>query len=95
MGSSDTAPTRKQLVTLRRLAMERGQSFATPRTRRQASAEIRRLLGTKRESASDQRRERLAISREMATGRGDAAAVRTEIEIEGYGSSATWARGAR
>lgn len=95
MSPSDTAPTRKQLTMLRRLAMERGQSFVVPKTRRQASAEIRRLLGTKRESAADQRRERLAISREMATGRGDAAAVRTEIEVEGYGSSATWAGGAR
>ena len=42
--ASDTLPpTRKQLAYLRKLAQRAGQTFTTPRTRFEASAEIRRL----------------------------------------------------
>lgn len=37
-------PTRKQLSLLRQLAVRRGESFAYPRTRGAASAEIKRLI---------------------------------------------------
>jgi hypothetical protein len=37
-------PTAKQLALLRRLAVLRGETFAYPRDRRAASAEIRRLI---------------------------------------------------
>jgi hypothetical protein len=43
MSSTDFPPTFKQLRYLRTLAGRAGQTFATPRTRAQASAEIRRL----------------------------------------------------
>jgi hypothetical protein len=82
-------PTPKQLSYLRGLAMRTGQSFAYPRTRAQASAEIKRLEATKRTPASDRRRETRAVRDDMATGRGDAARVRSE-ELGGYGSSACW-----
>ena len=39
-------PTPEQMTLLRRLAAERGQTFAYPSTAREASREIRRLLKT-------------------------------------------------
>lgn len=83
-------PTLKQLRLLRELALERGESFAMPRTRSQASSEISRLRSRKRTSYTDIRRERLDISRALATERGGAAAIQS-VEVAGYGSSARWA----
>ena len=40
-----SAPTRKQLTFLRALANRTGTTFAYPKTRRQASAQIAQLLG--------------------------------------------------
>ena len=82
-------PTPKQLSYLRGLALGRGQSFAYPRTRAQASAEIKRLEATKRTPASDRQRETRAVRDDMSRSRGDAAHVRPE-ELGGYGSSAHW-----
>jgi hypothetical protein len=92
MGSSRKSPSPKQLAALRRLAMQRGQSFIYPKTSGQASAEIRRLLRMQPEDSLARRLDYEEISEDMATRRGDAAQVRLE-EIEGYGSSATWAKG--
>lgn len=78
-------PTRKQLRYLRSLAMQCGQSFASPRTNTQASEEIRRL-----ERAARSRR---GAPRERAfnahTGAG-ATSIRND-EITGYGATARWA----
>jgi hypothetical protein len=82
-------PTPKQHRLLRELALERGESFATPKTRTEASAEIRRLSARKRTPYADVRRERAEISRAFAE-RGDATAIRP-AEVTGYGSSARWA----
>lgn len=82
-------PTDKQLSYLRDLALGRGQSFVYPATSAEASREIKRLLGAKRTSPADRRRETRAVRDDMATGRGDAARVRPE-ELGGYGSTATW-----
>jgi hypothetical protein len=82
-------PTPKQLRLLRELALERGESFAMPKTRTEASAEIRRLRARKRTPYADVRRERADISRAFAE-RGDAAAIRP-ADVAGYGSSARWA----
>jgi hypothetical protein len=92
MGSSRKSPSPKQLAALRRLAMQRGQSFVYPRTSGQASAEMRRLLRMEPQDSLERRLDDEGVSDDMATRRGDAAQVRLE-EIEGYGSSATWARG--
>ena len=45
------------------------------------------------ESAADRRCEVRAVQDAMATGRGDAARVREELEVSGYGASATWKGG--
>lgn len=42
--AADKPPTPKQLALLRKLALERGETFAMPRTSRQASARIKDLL---------------------------------------------------
>jgi hypothetical protein len=81
-------PTARQMRYLRRLAEQRGESFAYPRTVAEASAEIERLKSRRPDTRTDRRLDRLAISRAMAQ-RGDSAAV-TEDEIVGYGSSARW-----
>lgn len=82
-------PSARQMRYLRDLAAQRGESFAYPRTASEASAEIDRLKGRRRSSATERRVERLEVSRAMAE-RGDAASVR-DAEIVGYGSSARWA----
>jgi hypothetical protein len=87
---TEKKPSPKQLRYLRDLALRTGQSFAYPRTAAEASREIDRLRGIRRTSTADRRRELRAVSREMAERRGDEARVRTEEEIEGYGSSARW-----
>lgn len=88
MSTTAASPTSKQLRYLRNLAEQCGESFAYPRTVAEASAEIERLKGRRRDSYADRRRERLQVSREMAERR-DASSVR-DTEIVGYGSSARW-----
>jgi hypothetical protein len=88
MNDNPNPPSAKQLRYLRNLAEQRGESFAYPRTTAEASAQIERLKGRRRDSYADRRRERLQVSREMAE-RGGASSVR-ETEIVGYGSSARW-----
>jgi hypothetical protein len=87
----DPKPTARQLAYLRSLALSRGQTFVPPRTRREASAEIDRLRFTKSTPRHEQRFERLQVSRDLATRRGDSAAIQ-DREVTGYGSTATWAQ---
>ncbi|HEY4278978.1 MAG TPA: hypothetical protein VGM91_12190 [Conexibacter sp.] len=80
-------PTAKQLQTLRSLALSRGHTFSYPKTRAQASAEIRRLPQSRGQSALDRAIEadelqRVSVPRE-------ATAIR-EDEVLGHGSSARW-----
>jgi hypothetical protein len=82
-------PSPKQLSYLKDLAEKAGESFAFPQTKAQASAEIKRLLGRKRSSPADRKRERREVSRAMAARHGDAAAVR-DSELRGWGSHAAW-----
>lgn len=82
-------PTEKQLRYLRDLAVSRGQTFSTPRTRKQASEEIERLRAARPSSATECRFERAAVRRDIADRWGEATRVRPE-EIEGYGSNARW-----
>jgi hypothetical protein len=89
--SSKRPPTKAQLNYLRSLAMQRGETFANPQTFAQARGEIIRLKARRPMRRTDRRREDLALSRQMASGRGDAAAVDIERETRGYGSSAAWA----
>lgn len=88
MNTEKRSPSQKQLRYLRNLAEQRGETFAYPHTSAEASSQIGRLKGRPNEPAADRRRERLQVSRAMAT-RGGASAIR-ENEIVGYGSSARW-----
>jgi hypothetical protein len=93
--SATDAPTAKQLALLRELTARVGQTFAYPRTRRHASAEIRRLLALQRRCDAQLERqadrgERRAIQRDLQERAGDAVRVDLERETTGYGANATW-----
>lgn len=90
--SATDKPTPKQLGYLRRLASSRGQTFRTPQTRAEASAEIKRLKANRPDSRLNRAVERTEARRDPAAAQRDAAAV-CDDEIEGYGSSARWAGG--
>lgn len=83
--------TSKQLGFLRALAERTGQTFAPPRTSREASLEIRRLKATPGDSKVERRIERDEIVDAIAAGLQDSAGV-VASEVTGYGSSATWSR---
>jgi Domain of unknown function (DUF4326) len=86
---SPIKPTPKQLRYMRALAEQTGTTFTTPGSSGEASQQIKELEQRKRTPRSDVRHERRAVSRDMATCRGDAAQIRPD-ELSGYGSSASW-----
>jgi hypothetical protein len=93
--TSGPKPTDKQLSTLRRLATQTGTSFATPKTKWEASREISRLIALADSidhslQRSTTRRERRAVSADLAERPREATAVRDD-EVSGWGSSARWA----
>ena len=88
---SSKPPTARQLAYLRALAERTGQTFATPQTSQDASAEIRRLKAARIESRLERRIERDEIADAIAAGPHDSARV-IPTEVVGYGSSATWSR---
>ena len=84
-------PTAKQLAYLRALAERTGQTFAMPRTRTDASAEIRRLKATPAGRRVERRIERDEIADATAAGPIDSARV-IPSEVTGHGSTATWSQ---
>jgi hypothetical protein len=82
-------PTPKQLAYLRSLASRSGQTFEYPRSRRQASREIKRLKCAEPCTRAEQQRERTEIADAIRCSPTDAARVR-DSEVTGYGSSAGW-----
>ncbi len=88
---SSKPPTSKQLAYLRALAERTGQTFAMPRTSREASAEIHRLKATPTESRLERKIERGDIADAITTGAQDSVRVNRD-EVTGYGSSAAWSR---
>ena len=86
----DDRPTVKQLAYLRALADRAGQTFAYPRTARQASAEIRRLRAQKPSGRVERVLERREIADAIARGPQDAARVDVDRDVTGFGSTATW-----
>src|ERR1044071_2533395 len=92
-GPSGPPPTARQQRYLRQLALARGVSFVVPRTCAQASRLIDELKRRKPEPRADRLREIRDVQVDLARGRGDAAHVREDLEITGYGSSATWKEG--
>jgi hypothetical protein len=85
---SGQPPTTKQLMYLRALARRAGQTFTTPRTRAQASAEIRRLKSI---TDSGFTFAELDAEQVAAHAHGDVAVV-MPWEIAGGGSTATWSQ---
>src|SRR4051812_13505104 len=83
-------PSPAQQRYLRRLALERGITFVVPQTRAEASRLIDQLKRRAPDPHADRRRELRSVQEDLARNRGDAARVREEIEVTGYGSSATW-----
>jgi hypothetical protein len=82
-------PTPAQMKLLKTLAMERGETFAMPTTKAEASQEIDRIQGREHSRRDDVVRERRQVSGDMATGFADAAAAQPH-ELTGYGSTAAW-----
>jgi hypothetical protein len=82
-------PTQRQLAYLRSLATRTGQTFAYPRTRRQASREIQRLKRARSSTHAERLIERKDIADAIARGPKDAAAVRPD-EVAGSGSNCRW-----
>jgi hypothetical protein len=80
-------PTRAQLRCLRGLAGQLDQTFATPRTKAEASRQITRLQRATRGLSSETRVESTYPSEERS---GIATAIRDD-EITGYGATARWA----
>jgi hypothetical protein len=86
---SPAKPTQRQLHYLRALAEQTGTTFTTPRSSWEAGRLIEQMQQRKPTSGSEREGERLAVSEDMATCRGDAAQVGAD-ELSGYGSSAAW-----
>ena len=84
-------PTDKQIRYIKDLAKKRGESFAYPHTRAQASAEIKRLKRSPVLTVAERRREVFEARRGTGGVPGDDAAYR-ESELGGYGSTAHWSQ---
>jgi hypothetical protein len=80
-------PTDRQLRFLKSLAEQTGTSFAYPKTRRQASREIERLVELKNSGHTDSPVRVEADERSLVY----ATAV-ADDEVSGYGSTATWSK---
>ena len=85
MSNTGLPPSFKQLRYLRTLAGRAGQTFATPHTRAQASAEIRRLKSVRSAGFTFAELRAEQAAREV---HGDLAIVEA-WEIAGHGSTAT------
>jgi hypothetical protein len=81
-----TTPTRKQLACLKLLADRTGTTFAYPRTRADAHAEIQRLRRVRRQTAQERRAD-VALAAHIDS---VYASAPRPGEITGYGSTATW-----
>lgn len=82
----DAPPTPKQLSYLGSLAQRAGQTFVVPRTRAQASNEIRRLKAVR---SSGFTFAELKAENAARVAHLDAAVVRPD-EVAGYGANCRW-----
>lgn len=81
-------PTTKQVKYIKDLAKKRGETFTFPKTRAQASAEIKRLK--RRPVPTIAEREIEASQRPRWPEMHGDKAQTWDFEVEGYGSSAQW-----
>lgn len=86
-----SGPTAKQQRYLRTLAERTGTSFTPPKTKAEASREIKRLQSRTRDRRSDQAREREQVVVDLQAGAGDAVRHHAD-ETTGYGANARWTR---
>ncbi|MGH2879635.1 MAG: hypothetical protein ACRDK4_08530 [Solirubrobacteraceae bacterium] len=91
MPQTTAGPTVKQQRALRALAQATGTTFATPSTRREASALIATMNRRRRSSRQEIANDRASVSHALRHRPHDATRVRAH-ETSGYGSSATWRR---
>jgi hypothetical protein len=85
-------PTARQQRYLRALAQRTRQTFAVPRTKAEASAEIRRLQGVTAAIFSDRRADDRQVGRDFSTGTAASPRIREdETTTTGYGTTARWA----
>ena len=82
-------PTARQMRYLRALTEMTGTTFATPKTKREASLMIATMVRRRRSPRSEVRSERQEISNAIRTGHADASRTRS-CELRGYGSDAPW-----
>ena len=88
--ASDTLPaTRKQLAYLRKLAQRAGQTFTTPRTRFQASAQIRRLQAIRSTGFTFAE---LEAERTAHEANDDAPCSVHPFEVTGHAANQTWSQ---
>jgi hypothetical protein len=85
-------PTRKQLAYLRALANKTGRSFVYPRTRDQASREIRSLRQLPASSPVERFIETADLEAETRARAASGAAAIQPHELEGYGSNCRWSQ---
>jgi hypothetical protein len=84
-------PSARQLSYLRALAHRTGQSFAYPKTQRQASEEIRRLKAVRPSSRIEPYLEKFDLASEQAARAANCdAPVCIDSEVAGFGATATW-----
>jgi hypothetical protein len=91
-GGGAPRPTARQLSYLRALAERAGQTFTWPRTRAEATREIRRLKAATPSSRIERDLERLDWTAEAAAREANCDVPIRSDELQGYGSSATWRR---
>ena len=83
-------PTPKQQRYLRALAQRTGTTFAVPKTKAQASAEIRRLQRLQATPPADRRREAMQTRRDLAAGATAPRVREDDTTTTGYGATARW-----
>jgi hypothetical protein len=89
---SPKPPSARQLNYLKALANRTGQTFAYPKTTRDASLEIQRLKTVRPSSGIELELERLDLAAEQAAREANCDVRVGMSEIEGYGSNATWSQ---
>jgi hypothetical protein len=98
--AADTSPTYRQLRFLRLLSEETATSFVSPKTRGQASSEIKRLLSLKDSAevvvADGDERELEALPVDGSDEQDEELVYATAVqagEVSGFGSTASWRTG--
>ena len=83
-------PSAKLLATLKKMADERGVTFAYPATMREGREQFEQLKKIPRQARGDRRRDDVAVRCAMSR-RGGATRV-TDDELAGYGSTAGYSK---